>query len=148
MARKVEIAGAESVKVISPWVAFLLAFVTLGIYYVVWYGIRNSELNDYGATLVRGPQDKNALKVSGFGAIIAIVIGGIFIIPPFISQWRFSKRIARAEGLLGIENRVNAPLGTFLLLLGYFFIPIEIVYFQRHLNRVWDRVELARTAGP
>jgi hypothetical protein len=45
-ARKVAVPGAGQAKIINPWVAFLLALVTLGIYYIFWFGIRNFELND------------------------------------------------------------------------------------------------------
>ena len=40
---KLQVRGAGTVKVINPWLAFLLAVVTFGIYYIFWYGIRNSE---------------------------------------------------------------------------------------------------------
>ena len=32
MARKVDVPGAGQAKIINPWVAFLLAFLTFGIY--------------------------------------------------------------------------------------------------------------------
>jgi hypothetical protein len=32
LARRVEVQGAGTVKIINPWVAFLLAILTLGIY--------------------------------------------------------------------------------------------------------------------
>jgi hypothetical protein len=51
MARKVAVPGAGQAKIINPWVAFLLALVTLGIYYIFWFGIRNLELNDYGESV-------------------------------------------------------------------------------------------------
>jgi hypothetical protein len=40
VARKVEVRGAGTAKVISPVAAFLLTIVAFGIYYVFWYGIR------------------------------------------------------------------------------------------------------------
>ncbi len=66
MARKLTVQGAGTVKVIQPWIAFVLAIVTLGIYYIFWYGMRNSELNDFGFAL---DSDENPLAVSPFGAI-------------------------------------------------------------------------------
>jgi hypothetical protein len=44
----------------------------LGLYYIFWYGIRNSELNDFGMSL-EGSQ--NPLAVSPLGAILAITLG-------------------------------------------------------------------------
>ena len=64
MARKVQARGAGTVKVINPWLAFLLAIVTFGIYYIFWYGIRNSELNDFGEAA--SPGNENELAVSRF----------------------------------------------------------------------------------
>ena len=38
MALKVDVPGAGQAKIINPWVAFLLALVTLGIYYIFCSG--------------------------------------------------------------------------------------------------------------
>jgi len=145
MARAIALPGAGQVKVIHPWLAFLLAFVTLGVYYVLWYGIRNSELNDFGTAHQR--DGRNPLEVGTFGPIAAITIGGIFIIPPFVSQWRFCRRIARAEQLVGLDRRVRPVIGMLLLIPGYFLLPLEIVYFQTHLNRLWEAAEEAALRG-
>jgi hypothetical protein len=80
VAQKVEVPGAGHAKIIRPWVAFLLALVTLGIYYIFWFGIRNSELNDFGLSFDR---EKNPLRVNVFLAIVANTIGALLIIPPF-----------------------------------------------------------------
>ena len=142
MARKVQARGAGTVKVINPWVAFLLAIVTLGIYYIFWYGIRNSELNDFGEAA--SPGNENELAVSPFIAIVAITIGGLLIVPPFVSQWRFYKRIGRAQELDGLEHRISHMTGILLFALALFLLPFEIAYGQHHLNRLWEReVELS-----
>jgi hypothetical protein len=137
VARKVQARGAGTVKVINPWVAFLLAIVTFGIYYIFWYGIRNSELNDFG--LAASPGTKNELAVSPFVAIVAITIGGLLIVPPFISQWRFYKRIGRAQELVGLEHRISHVTGILLFALALFLLPFEVAYAQHHLNRLWER---------
>ena len=137
MARKVHARGAGTVKVINPWVAFVLAIVTLGIYYIFWYGIRNSELNDFGAAA--SPGYENELAVSPFIAIVAITIGGLLIVPPFVSQWRFYKRIGRAQELDGLEHRISHVTGILLFALALFLLPFEIAYAQHHLNRLWER---------
>ena len=136
MARKLEVQGAGTVKVIHPAVAFLLAIVTLGIYYIFWYGIRNSELNDFGAAASPG---ENQLAVSTFGAILAITIGGLLIVPPFVSQWRFYKRIARGQELVGLDDRISHVTGILLYTLAFFLLPFEVAYAQHHLNRLWER---------
>ena len=136
MARKLEVQGAGTVKVIHPAIAFLLAIVTLGIYYIFWYGIRNSELNDFGMSASPG---ENQLAVSSFGAIVAITIGGLLIVPPFVSQWRFYKRIARAQELVGLEHPISHVTGILLYTIALFLLPFEVAYAQHHLNRLWER---------
>ena len=137
MPRKVEVRGAGTVKIIHPWIAFLLAIVTLGLYYLFWYGIRNSELNDFGEAA--SPGSENELEVSPFVAIVAITIGGLLIVPPFISQWRFYKRIGRGQELVGLEHRISHVTGILLFALALFLLPFEIAYGQHHLNRLWER---------
>src|SRR5438132_13900072 len=106
MARRVEIKWGGQVKIINPWIPFLLSFFTLGLYYIFWYGIRNSELNDFGSTLVERP-DENPLAVESLGSMAAITIGALVVIPPFISEWRFYKRIGRAQALVGVDDPIN-----------------------------------------
>ena len=136
MARKLEVQGAGTVKVIHPAVAFLFAIVTLGLYYIFWYGIRNSELNDFGFAASPG---ENQLAVRPFLAILAITIGGLLIIPPFVSQWRFYKRIGRAQELVGLDHRISHVTGILLFTLALFLLPFEVAYAQHHLNRLWER---------
>jgi hypothetical protein len=141
VARKVDVPGAGRAKIINPWVAFLLALVTLGIYYIFWFGIRNSELNDFGESF-RG--DENPLRVNVFLAIVANTIGALPIVPPFISQWRYYKRIARAQELAGLEHRISHVTGFLLYLVALFLLPFEIPYGQHHLNRLWEHVATER----
>ncbi len=136
MARKVQVRGAGTVKIINPWVAFLLAIVALGLYYILWYGIRNSELNDFGMSL---GGSKNQLAVSPLGAILAITLGALLIVPPFISQWRFYRRIGRAQELAGVEHRISHVTGLVLFIIAFFLLPFEVAYAQYHLNRLWER---------
>jgi hypothetical protein len=143
MARKVEVPGAGHVRVFNPWIGFVLSLVTLGLYYIFWYGMRQSELNDYGEAVGKG---ENPLRVGTFGAVAAITVGGLLIVPPFISEWRFYKRIGRAQELAGLDHRISHITGFLLFVLGIFFLPFEIVYSQHHLNRLWEQAasELGR----
>jgi hypothetical protein len=111
--------------------------VTFGFYYLFWYGIRNSELNDFGEAA--SPGNENELEVSPFVAIVAITLGGLLIVPPFVSQWRFYKRIGRAQELAGLEHRISHVTGILLFTLALFLLPFEIAYAQHHLNRLWER---------
>jgi heme/copper-type cytochrome/quinol oxidase subunit 2 len=137
MARKLAVPGAGQAKIINPWVAFLLALVTLGIYYVFWFGIRNLELNDYGESFAT---EKNPLHVNVFLAIVANTIGWVLIIPPFISQWRYYRRIGRAQELARMDHRISHVTGFLLYIVAFFLLPFEIPYGQHHLNRLWEHV--------
>jgi hypothetical protein len=141
VARKVDVPGAGRAKIINPWVAFLLALVTLGIYYIFWFGIRNSELNDFGESF-RG--EENPLRVNVFLAIVANTIGVLLIVPPLISQWRFYKRIGRAQELAGLDHRISHVTGFLLYIVAFFLLPFEIPYGQHHLNRLWEHVSAER----
>jgi hypothetical protein len=72
---------------------------------IFWFGIRNLELNDYGESLAA---EKNPLHVNAFLAIVANTIGWLLIIPPFVSQWRYYRRIGRAQELAGMDHRISA----------------------------------------
>jgi len=141
VARKVDVPGAGRAKIINPWVAFLLALVTLGIYYIFWFGIRNSELNDFGESF-RG--EENPLRVNVFLAIVANTIGALLIVPPFVSQWRFYKRIGRAQELAGLDHRISHVTGFLLYIIAFFLLPVEIPYAQHHLNRLWEHAAAER----
>lgn len=134
MARKVDVRGVE-IKLRRPWVAFVLAIVTLGIYYLYWYYVANSDLNEHGETL---EEPSNPLRVSAGLATLAVSVGWLLIIPPFISQWRFYRRIQKAQELAGIEPKINHVLGFVLFLVALVLLPFEIPYAQGHLNRLWE----------
>lgn len=134
MARKVDVRGVE-IKLRRPWVAFVLAIVTLGLYYLYWYYVSNSDLNEYGETL---EEPSNPLRVSAGMATLAVSVGGLLIVPPFISQWRFYRRIRKAQELAGIDPKINHVLGFVLFLIALVLLPFEIPYAQGHLNRLWE----------
>ena len=134
MARKVDVRGVE-IKLRRPWVAFVLAIVTLGIYYLYWYYVSNGDLNEYGETL---EAPSNPVRVSAGLATLAVSVGWLLVIPPFISQWRFYRRIQKAQELAGNEPKINHVLGFVLFLVALVLLPFEIPYAQGHLNRLWE----------
>jgi len=134
MARKLDVRGVE-IKLRRPWVGFVLAIVTLGIYYLYWYYVSNGDLNEYGETL---EEPSNPLRVSAGLATLAVSVGWLLVIPPFISQWRFYRRIQKAQELAGIEPKINHVLGFVLFLVALVLLPFEIPYAQGHLNRLWE----------
>ena len=134
MARHVSVRGVD-IKLRRPWVAFVLAIVTLGLYYLYWYYVSNADLNEYGERL---EEPSNPLRVSAGMATLAVSVGGLLIVPPFISQWRFYRRIRKAQELAGIDPKINHVLGFVLFLIALVLLPFEIPYAQGHLNRLWE----------
>jgi Domain of unknown function (DUF4234) len=133
VAETISVRGAD-VKLRNPWVAFLLAIVTLGIYYLVWYYKTNRELADYGRAVGRDLGD------SPLTSLLAVSVGWLILVPPFVSMFRYFGRLAEAEEAAGLgEQRHVQWLGFGLFVLAVMFLPFEIPYAQMELNRVWER---------
>jgi Domain of unknown function (DUF4234) len=133
VAESLRVRGA-SVKIRGPWISFLLAIVTLGVYYLVWYYKTNRELRDYGRGVGRDLGD------SPFTSLLAITIGWLILVPPFVSMFRYFGRIASAQEAAGLgEQRQIQWIGLGLFVIALYFLPLEIPYGQSELNRVWER---------
>jgi len=144
LAETVRINGtAATAKIRNPIIAFLLVFVTLGIYYLVWYYKINRELRDLGRTT--GQEQR--LGRSPFTSLMAISVGWLILVPPFVSMYRTLRRIEAAQGISGSAGEpLNMWLGYVLYLVGVFTLPIEVIYAQSELNRLW-RAAPARVPG-
>ena len=127
MAEEVQILGNRTAKIRNPWGIFFLALITFGIYYLVWYYKINRELRDYG------------IGTSPLTSLLAITIGAIVIVPPFVSIWNTLGRIQEAEQKAGSVTQISRGLGFILYLVALIFLPFEIPYIQEHLNNVWKR---------
>jgi hypothetical protein len=135
-------AGAEA-KIRHPLAVFGLVFLTLGIYYFVWYYKVNREMRDLG----RAVGEEERLGRSPLTSLLAITVGWLVIVPPFVSFYRTFGRIEAAQEASGTRERVNVWLGFALYLVGLLFFPVEVIYAQSELNRLW-RVEAERAATP
>ena len=124
MADIVTIDGQEY-KRRSPLGAWGLVFLTLGVYGFVWYYLINDEARRYLA-------DETIKPVV---SLLAILIGWIIIVPPFVSYYRTGERIKRMQAQAGGEPAVSPALG----LLAALVLSLHVVYMQEHLNRIWDR---------
>lgn len=120
-------------KMRNPIAAFLLVFLTLGIYYLVWYYKINRELRDLG----RATGHEERLGRSPFTSLLAISVGWLILVPPFVSMYRTLQRIKAAQEINGTGEPVNVWLGFALYLVGVFTLPVEIIYAQSELNRLW-----------
>lgn len=135
MAETTRIQGSTATaKIRNPIVAFLLVFLTLGIYYLVWYYKINRELRDLG----RATGQEERLGRSPFTSLMAMSFGWLIVVPPFVSMYRTLQRIQAAQQISSSAGEpLNVWLGYVLYLLGVFTLPIEIIYAQSELNRLW-----------
>jgi hypothetical protein len=134
MAKFVRIANSSAeAKVRHPLAAFGLVFLTLGIYYLVWYYKVNREMRDLG----RAVGEEERLGRSPFTSLLAITIGWFIVVPPFVSFYRTFQRIEVAQEVTGTGARVNIWLGFILFVVGTLLVPIEVIYAQSELNRAW-----------
>jgi hypothetical protein len=133
MAQEVQIPGTPSTaKIRSVWAVALLPFVTLGIYYFVWYYKINREMADLGRA--RGKTDE--LGDSPGKSLLATTLGALIIVPALVSTYNTAKRIQAAERLNGIQ-----PLNGWLALVMYLLIaPVFWAYEQSELNKVWQQL--------
>jgi hypothetical protein len=134
IAQTVLIRGTSSkAKLRHPLAAFGLVFLTLGIYYLVWYFKINRELRDLG----RATGEEERLGRRPGVSLLAISVGWLVLVPPFVSFYRTMQRIEAAQELSGTSDRVNAWLGFALYVAGLMTLPVEIIYAQSELNRLW-----------
>src|SRR5436190_23186371 len=124
MAETLQIGGYEFKKR-NPLGVFLLSFVTIGIYYFVWYYKINREARDY----------LGDSEISPGIALLAVTLGWIIIVPPFVSTYRTGQRIERMQQKAGVTDSISPGIGLLLFL----FVRLDTVYFQEHLNRIWRR---------
>ncbi len=128
MAERIQVRGI-GVKIRNPFLVFVWCLVTLGIYYVVWYYKVNRELRDAAG-----------VSVSPVAAVLAITVGWIVIVPPFVSWYRTFARIGDAQRSGALASEANPILGFILYVIAVFFLPIEVIYAQDELNKLWRRV--------
>lgn len=107
----------------NPWGVVGLTLITLGIYYYVWYYKTNNHLRYYG------------IEVSPAKATLAVSLGAILIVPPFVSYYNTAERIRRAQLKSGTEERIIPVLALLLLIVVSIF---GIPYYQSQINKAWD----------
>src|SRR5262249_59736118 len=82
-------------------------------------------------------RDASGVNVSPIVAVLAVTVGWIVIVPPFVSWYRTFTRITDAQRGAGVTNEANPILGFILYIVGVFFLPVEVIYAQDELNKVW-----------
>jgi uncharacterized membrane protein YidH (DUF202 family) len=124
MAQELQV-GTTHVKIRNPFGVFVLSMVTFGIYYVVWYYKVNRELRDAAG-----------IDVSPVVAAMAISIGWFILVPPFVSWYRTFERIRQGQEQAR-TSEVSPILGCILFLVALVFLPVEVLYAQDELNKLW-----------
>jgi hypothetical protein len=124
MATTVTIAG-QTYKKRNIFAVWLLPFITLGIYYYVyWYKINDEARRFLGDESIRPGV-----------AVLALIPGFILIVPPYVSVYRTAGRVRRMQQQAGIANLVT----PWIALLLAFVFQLHRLYLQMGLNDVWDR---------
>ncbi len=112
-------AGAPS----SPVVTWLLTLVTLGIYWLVWYYKVNKQVKAIDPTI----------EVKPGMAVVAVTLGSLLIVPPFVSIVKTGSRIAQAQRAAGVTSDCSGVVGLLLA----FVLGLTPLYYQSKLNTVW-----------
>lgn len=123
---QVVVVGNQTYKkrnVVAVWLG--LPFITFGIYSYVWI----YKVNDEARRFLGDNSIRPALSV------LAFFPGFLLIVPPFIAIYGLGTRIARMEAAAGSPNRAEPVVG---LVLGFVF-GLYSLYYQDHLNGLWDR---------
>jgi Domain of unknown function (DUF4234) len=128
VAYELHIKGSDDrVKIRSPWAAALLPLITLGIYHFVWWYRINRELRDYGRA------QGYDLGQNPTNSLLALVPGGLIIVPALVTYWRGTKRVQGAARVGGRE-----PLNGWIALILFLLLsPGFWAYLQVSLNDLW-----------
>jgi hypothetical protein len=133
MAEMVTIDG-QQYKKRNPLGVLGLSFLTLGVYFFVWYYKINEELR-------RAENDEG---ISPTRSLMAMIFGWLIIVPPFIAMYNTAKHVQSVEARRGVGQTVEPALTVVLMFLFSFGNGI---YVQEHLNRAWGTTA-ARTPVP
>jgi hypothetical protein len=133
--------AATTAKIRNPLAVLGLGLITLGIYHIFWWYFINREMADYGRANGVDLGDNPVMSV------VAITLGALIIVPPFVSLFRTLRRVERAQNhALGSNN--IAVILLFILI----FIPlVNLVVFpimQSNLNQVWEAQPLGHGVEP
>ena len=123
MAEMVTMDG-QQYKKRHPLAVLGLSFLTLGVYFFVWYYKINDELR-------RAHNDDG---ISPMRSLMAMIFGWAIIVPPFIAMYNTAKHVQSLETRRGIGQTLEPSLTIALMLL---VSLANGAYVQEHLNRAW-----------
>jgi Domain of unknown function (DUF4234) len=122
MAEMVTMEG-QQYKKRDPLGVLGLSFLTLGVYFFVWYYKISDEL--------RRAQNGD---ISPTRSLMAMIFGWVIIVPPFIAMYNTAKHVQSLETRRGIGQTVEP---AFTVALMFLFSFGNGIYVQEHLNRAW-----------
>ncbi|CAN5617095.1 hypothetical protein BH20ACT23_BH20ACT23_00220 [soil metagenome] len=126
-----EVNGVE-VKERNPLGVWALSIVTLGIYYLVWYYKVNKEM-----------RRTYWIDVDPAMAVVAITLGALIIVPPWVSLYKTGRRVEQTQFKAGVRDTIS-PVLSFLLL---FVLGLHVIYLQSNLNKAWQQGDRELPAG-
>jgi hypothetical protein len=104
-----------------------LSFITLSIYFFVWYYKINDEVRRF----------ENDQTISPTRSLMAMIFGWLIIVPPFIAMYNTAKHVQAMEARVGVRQTVEPALTIVLM---FVFSIGNTIYIQEHMNRTWDQV--------
>jgi hypothetical protein len=133
MAEMVTIDGKQYKKR-NPLGVLGLSFLTLGVYFFVWYFKINDELRRAENEDIRPTR-----------SLMAMIFGWLIIVPPFIAMYNTAKHLRSLETRRGVGQTVEPSL-TIALMLAVSFA--NGIYMQEHLNRAWGTSTATTQVNP
>src|SRR2546423_9590954 len=131
MAEEVQISGTNEIgKIRNPLGVIGLSIITLGIYAIFWYYFTQKELAEMGRA-----RNTEELGTSPGTSVLAVTIGALIIVPPFVSIYHAAQRQRAAQRLVGAQQGMEPGL---LLLIWIFIAPIAWYIYQSNQNRVLE----------
>jgi hypothetical protein len=108
-------------NIVLVWLVWPL--ITLGIYHLVWWYKVNREARDFD----------ERIQVNPVLSLLAVSIGWIIIVPPFVSIYRTGDRIAQMQEAAGMQRSCNGVIG----IIGALVLSLQALYYQSELNKIW-----------
>lgn len=109
-------------RIQNPWAAWGLTLVTLGVYHIFWWYRINKELRDFDSRIGGDPTK----------SMLALLIGWVIIIPPFVTFFGTAGRIRHAQSIAGQPVECSGFACLVLAWLGF-----SVPYMQGKLNRLY-----------
>jgi hypothetical protein len=109
-------------NILLVWLIWPL--ITLGVYHFVWYYKVNREARDFD----------RRIEVDPAIAVVAVLVGWLVIVPPFVSVFNTGRRIAEMQKSAGMRPSCNAWIGLILMIVA----GLHSLYYQHELNQIWS----------